>query len=146
MRRAAIRLLGALVFTTASAMAESAGPTERELHNASCIAALSVKADDLARRIRAGQPELKPLLMVTLDAGAAFIGNAYLQGDRDEARSQAQLDAALQAQKALSDVDLALRQAGCAKEGERLLSEADLLGRAVISRFSQRRLQKLLGD
>jgi hypothetical protein len=86
------------------------------------------------------------LLVSTLEAGGAFIGQAYLQGERDEARSQAQLAAALQAQKKLPEADLAARQSSCTLEGTRLLSQTDVIGRFVISRLVQRRLQKLVGD
>lgn len=125
-------------------MASTTAVSGRETHTYECVAALDTKADELARQLKAGQADLRPLLVTTLEAGAAFIGNAYLQGDRDEARSQALLNAALQAQKALSEADLGTRQSACAQEGARLLSEADLIGRVVVSRLVQRRLQKVL--
>ncbi len=136
----------ALLLAAASATAATPEAGERELHTTDCIAALDVKARDLARQVKAGQPELRPSLLATLDAGAAFIGHAYLRGERDEARSQALLDAALQAQKTLSDGELAARQAACLQEGAQLLSQTDFIGRAVISRLAQRRMERLLGD
>ena len=132
------------LLAAAAALAGTPTASERETHTFECIAALDAKADDLARQVRAGQAQLQPLLLTTLEAGAAFIGNAYLQGERDEARSQALLATALQAQKALSDAALVARQAPCAQEGTQLLSEADLIGRFVVSRLVQRRLHKLL--
>ncbi len=138
--------LATLLLVAHCAMAGAPAATEREQHTAQCIAALDVKSSELARQVKAGQPELQAPLTATLEAGAAFIGHAYLQGDRDEARSQALLNAALESQKALAEAELAARQANCAQEGARLLSQTDVIGRFVLSRLVQRRLQKLLGD
>lgn len=136
--------MAALLLGSSLLIASTTALGERDAHTFGCVAALDARADDLARQVKAGQTELRPLLVTTLEAGAAFIGNAYLQGDRDEARSQERLAVALQAQRTLSDIELAARQASCAQEGARLLTEADLLGRLVISRLVQRRLQKVL--
>ncbi|MEI7536744.1 MAG: hypothetical protein WCJ76_06010 [Comamonadaceae bacterium] len=135
-----------LLFAAGMAIASTDAPTERELHTSECVAALDARSEELARQIKAGQSDSRPLLVSTLEAGAAFIGQAYLQGDRDEARSQSLLAAALQAQKQLPEADLATRQSACAQEGDRLLSKIDPIGRFVMSRLVQRRLQKLLGD
>ena len=135
-----------LLFAAGTAIAGSDAPSERELHTSECVAALDVRSEDLARQVKTGQSESRPLLVSTLEAGAAFIGQAYLQGERDEARSQSQLAAALQAQNKLPEADLAARQSSCALEGARLLAQTDVIGRFVISRLVQRRLQKLVGD
>jgi len=139
-------LVALFCFAASPALAGATEPTERELHISSCTAALSVKADELTRQVKAGQAELRPALMATLEAGAAFIGDAYLHGARDEAQSQALLDAALQAQKTLPSADLAARQALCAQEAARLLSETNPFGRAIVSALAQRRLKRLLGE
>ena len=135
-----------LVLATGLATAGSDAPTERDLHTSECVAALDARSEELARQAKAGQSDLRPLLVSTLDAGAAFIGQAYMRGERDEARSQSQLAEAQQAQKKLAAADLATRQSACAQEGARLLSQTDAIGRFVISRLVQRRLQKLLDD
>ena len=121
-------------------------PSKRELYTAACVAALDASADELARQIRAGRQDLRPLLRQRLDAGAAFIGTAYLNGDRDEARAQALLAAALKAQAALPQADLAARQARCAQEGAKLLADSNVVGRAVVARLSRKRMKKLLGE
>jgi hypothetical protein len=126
--------------------ADGPAPSARELHTIECIAALEVKADALAKQVKAGQTELQALLLSTLNDGAAFIGHAYLQGDRDEARSQALRDAALLAQKTLPGAELAARQDACAQEGERLLSQADIISRFFVTRLAKRQMQKLLGN
>ena len=138
--------LAALLLAAHFAVAGTPAAAERAQHTAECIAALDVKSSELARQVKAGQTEAQASLQATLEAGAAFIGHAYLQGDRDEARSQALLSAALESQKALAEAELAARQTSCAQEGARLLSQTDVIGRFVLSRLVQRRLQKLLGD
>ncbi len=138
--------LAALLFATPYSVANPAEARARELQSADCVAALEVKSDKMAKKVRGGQSELRPLLIATLDAGAAFIGHAYLQGERDEAHAQALKDAAMQAQKALSEDALAELQGRCEQEGTRLLAQSDLIGRAVVSMLVQRRLHKLLGD
>ena len=141
MRTAAMFLLA-----LPAAMADTNQATVLERHTAECIAALEVKADDLAVQVKAGQAPLRDALMTTLELGAAFIGNAYLQGERDEARMQALRTGSLESQKSLSDADLAARQSACAREGAQLLSQADFIGRIVVSQLAQRRLRKLLGE
>ena len=119
-------------------------PTEHELHTARCVAALEVSTEGLAAQVKAGRADLQPELLSRLKYGAAFIGDAYLQGERDEARAQALLKAALDAQKAVPATELSARQSECAAEGGRLLAKADFLGRAVVSQLAQRRMKKLL--
>jgi len=141
------RLLSVAVLvglTALQATAATTAPTEHELHTAQCVAALEANTDELAAQVKGGRTELQPLLLIRLKYGAAFIGDAYLQGERDEARAQALLKAALEAQRALPAPELAARQSDCATQGARLLANADFLGRAVVSRLAQRRMKKLL--
>ncbi len=142
-------LLLALGVASSGAMAatpDAPAPSARELHSIECIAALEARADALANQVRAGQSDLQALLLNTLNEGAAFIGHAYLQGDRDEARSQALRDAALITQKALPAAELTARQDACAQEGERLLAQTDLISRFFVTRLAKRQMQKLLGN
>ena len=115
-----------------------------QLHTAQCVAALKVNADDLAAQVKAGRADLQPLLLDRLKYGVAFIGDSYLQGERDEKRAKGLLDAALEAQKALPRSELTARQAACALEGAQLLSHAGLISRAVVSHLAQKRMKKLL--
>lgn len=146
--RASLRIALVTVLSVAPACPVTASTTggERELRTAECVAALDARADELVRQLKSGNSESRPVLLTTLNAGAAFIGLAYLQGERDEARSQAQLIAAKETQKALSTAELTERQASCALEGTRLLADINGLGRLVIVRLVDRRMQKLLGD
>jgi hypothetical protein len=124
--------------------AAPSGPTPHELHTAQCVAALEANTDELAAQVKAGQADLRPLLLDRLQFGAAFIGDSYLQGERDEARAKGFLNAALEAQKALPKPQLSARQTQCAQEGAQLLANADFVSRAVVSRLAQRRMKKLL--
>ena len=74
----------------------------------------------------------------------AFVGDAYLQGTRDEARARALANDALEAQKSLSKEELAARQTRCADEGGKLLEESNGLERAVVRQVAKRRMAKLL--
>lgn len=121
-------------------------PSKRELHSADCVAALEISTDELARQVKAGRTDLRPLLRQRLDAGVAFIGTAYLDGDRDEARAQALLAAALKAQAALPKAELAARQVRCAQEGAKLLADSNVVGRAVVARLAKKRMKALLGE
>ena len=137
-------LIAAFLLAAQNASANTTSSNEFELHTAECVAALDLRADELAKQVRAGRTELQPSLLATLESGASFIGGAYLQGQRDEARSNALLDAARAAQKLLPDEELAARQSVCLQEGLHRLAEANLIGRLVVSQLAQRRMQKLL--
>ena len=140
-----LHLLAALGWLGASQTAIAAPEaSEHELHTAQCVAALETNTEDLAAQVKAGRADLQPELLSRLKYGAAFIGDAYLQGERDEAHAQALLKAALAAQKALSAAELFARQSECATEGGHLLAKADFLSRALVSHLAQRRMKKLL--
>lgn len=141
-----LRWAVAVLVLPALAVATGAAPSKREVHTAACVAALEVNTDDLARQVKAGRKDLQALLLQRLKAGAAFIGTAYLTGDRDEARSQALLAAALKAQAALPKAELSARQLSCAQEGAKLLAASSFIERAVVSRLADKRMKKLLAD
>ncbi|MBP6901791.1 MAG: hypothetical protein KBC73_16970 [Burkholderiaceae bacterium] len=126
------------------AEARPAAPNPREWATAQCVAALDVQTEALALQVKAGRADLRGLLRARLKSGAAFIGQAWLDGERDEARSQSLLKQALEAQRGLSAADLAARQNRCAAEADKLLDQANALSRAVVSRLADRRMKKLL--
>lgn len=131
----------------AAALAQPpAGVSSRSWANASCVAALELQGETLAGQIKAGQPELTELLRERLRAGAAFIGQAYLDGERDEQKAKEVLQQARQAQRALPPAELAAQQERCAAEGGRLLAEANVLARSLASRAAERRMRKLLSS
>ena len=140
-------VLGSASALAAQASTSTAAPTsERELHTAQCVAALDLSTRQLAEKVKGGQDELRPLLLVRLKSGAALVGAAYLAGARDEGRSHALLDAALVAQTALPVSELAARQAACDDEGTSLLARTNALEREVVSRVATRRMTRLLSE
>lgn len=137
-------LLATIALLPLSAVAAPGGPTEHESHTAQCVAALESSTEELAVQVKAGKADLQPLLLNRLKYGAAFIGDSYIRGERDEARAKGFLNAAREAQKALPKRELSARQTVCAQEGATLLADADILSRAVVSRLAQKRMKKLL--
>jgi hypothetical protein len=140
-----LSLAGALMVAVTCAHAQPVdAPSPRELHAAQCVAALQVDTERLAAEVKAGKTESRPLLQARLEAGVAFVGEAYLQGTRDEAKARALANNALEAQKSLSKEELAARQTSCADEGTKLLDESNGLERAVVKQVAKRRMAKLL--
>lgn len=141
-------LAGALMAAAALAWADvpdaAVASTAAERHTAECVAALKTHSEDLAAQVRSGNDGLRGMLRTRLEEGAAFLGTAYLDGERDEAHAHAQLEAALEAQKALTPRALAARQASCAREGDQMLARANFVSRAVVSRVARNRMNKLL--
>jgi hypothetical protein len=78
--------------------------------------------------------------------GIAFVGTAYLRGERDKARAQVLLTEAREAQKALPAEDLAERQNACATEGSKLLASANVIERMLVWRLTGSRMEKLLAE
>jgi hypothetical protein len=126
--------------------APEAPPTAHDLHAAQCVAALQVHTEGLADQVKSGKEEVRPILLSRLESGAAFVGDTYLHGNVDEAGARALANDALQAQKSLTDAQLAARQTTCAEEGSRLLAASNGLERAVVKRLAKKRMDKLLGS
>lgn len=122
----------------------AADPTPRELHVAQCVAALDLHTQQLAQQVKAGQATLRPLLLDRLVAGAAFIGDSYLHGNRDEDRSRALADQARQALQQLPASELGARQTACATEGSRLFAAGNKLEQAIVRRLAKKRMERLL--
>lgn len=143
-----MRLTLPLVFALSlpgSALAEGgARPSARDLHAAECVAALDAHTHTLADQVKAGQETLRTLLMDRLVAGAAFVGDAYLHGDSDEAGARALAEQAREAQKQLSPAALRARQNACADEGAKLYADGNGLQKAVVKRVAKRRMDRLL--
>ena len=119
-------------------------PSARELHAAQCVAALQVDTERLASEVKLGRAESRTVLQRRLEAGVAFIGDAYLHGLNDETMARTLVDHALQAQKGLSADELAALQSSCAVEGEKLVATSNGLERAIVKQVAKRRMTKLL--
>ncbi len=115
-----------------------------------CVAALELQAEDIAARIKAEQAgaelHLRDRLRDVLRIGAAYIGQAYLDGERDEQKSKAWLDKARQEQEKLPAAELAARQDHCTAQGAKLLADTNPLSRAIVSRLAEKRMKKMLGS
>ena len=136
-----------LLLTTLSAAqaARASEPTPRDLHAASCVAALDAHTHDLALQVKAGKETARSLLMDRLVSGAAFVGDTYLHGDSDEQQARELAERAREAQSALPARELVARQAACASEGAKLYAGANGLQRAIVKRLAKKRMDKLLG-
>jgi hypothetical protein len=140
-----------LLLAAASAFAEPGQPaaipaTPSELHAAQCVAALEVSTESLAAQVKAGQADAREPLQSRLEAGTAFVGDAYLKGTRDEARAKALANRALEEQKSLSDAELAARQQACADEGQKLMAASNGFERAIVKQVAKKRMAKLLAS
>jgi hypothetical protein len=134
------------VFAGLAQPSHAAPPSPRDLHAAQCVAALEVLTESLATHVKAGNEGAKPVLLSRLESGTAFVGDVYLRGDSDEAQARKLAKDALEAQKKLSDAQLAERQSACADEGAKLLAASSGLERAVVKRLAKKRMGKLLGS
>ena len=130
----------ASAFTLPAAEAARGEPTPE--HAASCVAALEIEAEGMARQFREGHVEIEPELVRRVQQGFAFIGSAYKQGLRNEEADHL-LKEAEKAQQTLPKDELAARQAACRAEGAQLLAKANFLERAFVNRAAQRRVDKL---
>ena len=140
-----LAIIGMLLSASAVAQgADPAPPSARELHAAQCVAALDANTRQLAQDVKAGKEEAKLQLQRRLEAGTAFVGDAYLHGTHDEARARALAADAQKAQQDLPPKVLAARQDACADEGSRLVQASNVLERAVVRRFALKRMEKLL--
>lgn len=123
---------------------QAAEPSPRDLHVAQCVAALDSNTQDLADKVRAGQQASRRMLEDRLVAGAAFIGDSYLHGKRDEQQARELANREMEAQKNLPAAELSARQDACASEGAKLFAAGNKLQQAVVQRLAKKRMDKLL--
>ena len=89
-----VAIVAALSIAVPSAHAE---PTPEQ--SAYCVAALKVRAEPLAQRVRRGDPAAEEQLLPIVTDSFAFIGSSYKQGV-DSAKANEMLAAAEKAQTA----------------------------------------------
>ena len=101
-------------------------------------------ADDLARRIKAGEPAREPALRTELTRAGALIARTYLEGLRNADEAKARLQAA-QARQASWDSERkrSVHQA-CLKRADAQLATASAPERFAASRFAESRLKRML--
>jgi hypothetical protein len=144
--RFAIALLSIVsLFMTSAPAAAAQEASARDRHAAQCVAALEAHAQELAKRVLAGNEVSRAVLMARLVAGAAFVGDTYLHSDSDEQQARALTDEAREAQKKLPAPELAARTAACADEGTKLYAASNSVQQIIVKRLAKKRMQKLLG-
>jgi len=141
-----LNLVTGLTFAAIAQASVAAPPSAHDFHAAQCVAALEVLTKNLAAQVKSGNEDARPALLNRLESGTAFVGDVYLRGDSDEAAARKLANDALEAQKSLSEEQLAQRQRACAEEGARLLASSNGLERAVVKRLAKKRMEKLLAS
>jgi hypothetical protein len=140
-----LNLAAGLMLAAIAQVSVAAPPSAHDLHAAQCVAALEVLTKSLAAQVKSGKEDARPVLLSRLESGTAFVGDVYLRGKSDEAAARKLANDALEAQKSLSEAQLAQRQRACAEEGARLLASSNGLERAVVKRLAKKRMERLLG-
>lgn len=137
-------LLAALLPLSAAAQTDPSPQDLARWQQASaCVAVL--KADVLVLRDRhwAGTPGLKPEMKRLTEQGFAFIGTAYKQGLREPLADRLLAEAEAAQKQKPPDALRALSQ-GCRTDGARLLKQANVVERLLVSNRAEARVDKLL--
>jgi hypothetical protein len=132
-----VAIVTALSIAVPSAHAE---PTPEQ--SAYCVAALKVRAEPLAQRVRRGDPAAEEQLLPIVTDSFAFIGSSYKQGV-DSAKANELLAAAEKAQTQLPRAELAKIQDACQAQGRQLFSHANVFERAFVARAARNRIERL---
>ncbi|MDQ2779129.1 MAG: hypothetical protein M3Y32_06180 [Pseudomonadota bacterium] len=143
--RLIFRLIPGLALAIGAHGAVAAEPTARDLHAASCVAALDQNTRELAQQVQVGKDDLRGLLLERLVAGTAFVGDVYLHSEVEEKQAKELANQALQAQKSLPEAELAARQTACAAEGTKLYEQSNGLEQSLVKHVARKRMNKLLG-
>jgi hypothetical protein len=124
--------------------AHAANETKLE-ETANCIALMQTTADDLARRIKAGDKAQEPVLRTELTLAGALIARTYLEGLRDGNDAKARLNAAHQRQVGWEPERKRSAHQVCLTRADAQLARASTLERVAASRFAESRLKRMLG-
>jgi hypothetical protein len=125
-------------FTGGLALAQAAPTPDRA---ASCVAALKVRAEPLAQRLRQGDAAVEAELLPVVTDSFAFIGSSYKQGI-ESAKATEMMKAAEARQAQLPPAELAKIQDGCQVEGRQLLAQASAVERMFVNRAARNRIEK----
>lgn len=145
-RRIAPWLLLALTLGATPARAagdwETASAAQRTV--SLCAAALDDQARLLARQTTAGDRAAEARLREVLRAGAAWLGRAWREGERDEDQAHALMDEARDQLHGWSTARQNSHAASCLRDGLALWNAATGLERLLLGRVVERRQQRLL--
>ena len=141
--RAGVVLLAALSWSAVWPPAHAAGSTAVD-DTASCIALMQTQADDLARRIKAGDKTQEPVLQAELRRAGALIGRTYLDGLHDHNEAKARLKAARDRQAAWDDDRKKNVHRACLTRADAELAAASGPQRFIVERFARARFKHML--
>jgi hypothetical protein len=141
--RASIALMFALSICVLCAPAQAANEPRLE-ETANCIALMQTTADDLARRIKAGDRAREPALRTELTRAGALIARTYLEGLRNGDEAKARLQAAQARQANWEPARKQSVHQACLKRADAQLATASAPERFAASRFAESRLKRML--
>lgn len=143
LRGASIAGLVVLASWVSCMPAHAANETKLE-ETANCIALMQTTADDLARRIKAGDRAQEPALRTELTLAGALIARTYLEGLRDGNEANTRLKAAHQRQASWAPERKSSVHQSCVERADAQLASAPTLERFAASRFAESRLKRML--
>lgn len=131
-----------LLTSGAMATAWSAENAPAHEHNASCVSALTTRAEPLAARLKAGDQTVEAELLKLTESGFAIIGTSYQDGLRKPEADQL-LNKAKKAQQSLPRAELNKLQDSCLLEGTQVMADANALERFLVSTAARRRVNRI---
>jgi hypothetical protein len=130
--------------TAALMLAWSACAQSAAADHVQCVAALKLHSNDLAQQVKSGDEARRPELLQVLRQGAAFIGDAWLDGLGDEAAAKARLAQAEAGVRNMKPEQVQALRRQCGAEADAMIQQAPGWQRKVIDRFAQSRMDKML--
>lgn len=113
-----------------------------QARRAACVAALTTLAEPLAARLKKGDHGGEAELLGLTENGFALIGAAYRDGLR-KPEADKLLEAAKKAQKNLPAPELAKLQSTCKAEGAKVLADAGMLERFLVTSAARKRVDRI---
>jgi len=142
-RRASIALAAALSASALWVPAHAAGEATLD-DTANCIAVMQTNADDLARRIKAGDKARQPTLEAELRRAGVLIGRTYLDGLHDASEAKARLKAAHERQAAWDAERRNRVHQACVKRADGELAAASGAQRFIVDHYAKAQLERML--
>jgi hypothetical protein len=143
LRRASIALAAALSWWALSLPAHAADEATYA-DTANCVALMQTNADELARRIKAGDTSREPALRTELKRAGVLIARTYLDGLHDSDEAKARLKAAHDGQASWDEERKKRVHQVCLQRADAELATASGLERLAASRFAEVRFKRML--
>jgi hypothetical protein len=142
--RRALLVLAAGLLLGAGVGAAPATPAVSRDDTANCIAVMQTRADDLVRKIKAGDKTQEPVLKSQLVRAGALIGRTYLDGLHDGTEAKARLKAAHERLAAWDEARKSAVHGACLQRADAELAGASAPERFFVERFAQARYKRML--